>query len=72
MSLDEILVLGLLKYLQQNSQIGNEQQKGVGSLIKRAESIIDICPSLTRKFNVERMSKSDMVIVWRRWVLAAS
>lgn len=46
MVLDDVLVLWLLKHLQQNLKIGGEQKKVVGSLVERVESILDFYPHL--------------------------
>lgn len=46
MGLDNVLVLRLLKHLQQNSKIGVKKLKVIGSLVERVESSLDFCPQL--------------------------
>jgi len=74
MGLDDVLVLWLLKHLQQNSKIGGEKQKVVGSLVERVESSLDFCPQLDEDVqcgkNVrDRHGDSVAEVAFRRLVI---
>ncbi len=62
MGLDNVLVLWLLKHLQQNLKIGGEQQKVVGSLVERVESILDFYPQLDEDVQCRQDVRE---VVWR-------